>query len=298
MRTLAAACGWNWPRESDPLGVLSGLAELSADWDFRQNRERNYIEAAPAVINGEQIPDTLVISAARALGLVESTSPPLGREFSHLVVLSGHLRACLSRAAYAAELLSSGVRAGTVVALGAHRELGGDEPEQAIEAGLGPVRDEAQVILAAVRRAFVLGEPLSVEENPPSPDPRWPEVFHGASARYRWSSVDVVIAPSEQPENRRAKTGDQLRYWAGQTHLGREHDVLLVTTQIYAPYQHLVASRVLGLENGCGVHTCGVAKGSHARLAREFSGREYLQEIRAALRAGVLLLREALDGPR
>jgi hypothetical protein len=293
LRILAGASGWHWPDERDTLALLDTLADLSADWDFRKDRERNFIEGAPAKVNGREIPDDLVVGAARALGLVDATAIT-GREFSHLIVLSGLVRACVNRTHRAAELMRGGLAAGMVGVLGAHRPLGGAEPQQARDAGLGTLSDEAEVIVAATRQAFGLGSPLAVQESQPLADPGDPALLHAASARYRWPSVEVVIASSSEPETRRANTADQLRHWADMAGVGSEHDVLILTTQIYVPYQHMEAVRVLGLERGCGVYSCGVdAASSLMPKATPFTGRDYLQEIRSALRAAPGLLRAA-----
>jgi hypothetical protein len=292
LRALADASGWEWPAGADTLALLDRLAELSADWDFRKDKERNFIEGTPAEVNGRQIPDGLVIPAARALGLVDA-SPVAGRVFSHLVVLSGLTRACVNRTHFAAGLLSDGLRAGSVAVLGAHRKLGGAEPEQARELGFGELSDESDVIVAAARQAFGLGEPAITEESESALDPEVFEQFHAAWARYRWDSVEVLIVPSSDPTLRRADTADQLRYWAGLARVGGGDDVLVVTTQIYVPYQHMEAVRVLGLERGCGVYSCGVDAAGSLLPARAFGGRDYLQEIRSALRSAPGLLRAA-----
>jgi hypothetical protein len=88
--------------------------------------------------------------------------------------------------------------------------------------------------------------------------------------------VEVVIAASDMPEDRRAKTGDQLQYRADLAGIGHEHDVLILTTQIYVPYQHLVATRGLGLERGCAVYSCGVDTASWLLPVRDLGGRDYL----------------------
>jgi hypothetical protein len=292
LRALADASGWDWPDDASTLALADRLAELSADWDFRKDRERNFIEGAPAEVNGRVIPNELVIEAARALGLVRA-KPPAERTFNHVVVLSGLVRACVNRTYYAAELVRGGLLAGSVAVLGAHRKLGGAEPEQARESGLGELNDEAEVIVAATRRAFGLGEPTAADESRPAPDPAVPEEFHTAWARYRWPSAEIVIAPSSAPAVRRADTADQLRYWADLAGVGTGDDVLVVTTQIYVPYQHIGAVQVLGLERGCGVYSCGVDAASSLLPARAFGGRDYLQEIRSALRAAPALLRVA-----
>ncbi len=296
MRALAEASGWEWPRDgSDTLALLDRLAELSADWDFRGNRERNFIEGAPAEVNGRRMPDALVIAAARALGLVDA-SGTADRRFSHLAVLSGLVRACVNRIHRAAELMEAGMPAGSVVVLSAHRRLGGAEPQQAEAAGLGNLSDEAEVAVAVARREFALGAPLSAEQSQPPPDPAAPVTWNAAFARYRWPSVEVIIAPSSEPRARRANTADQLRYWARVSGLGSEHDILILTTQIYVPYQHLEAVRVLGLEHGCGVYACGVDAASSLLPGRKFGGRDYLQEIRSALCSAPALLRAAREG--
>lgn len=298
LRALADACGWEWPEEAgDTLALLDRLAELSADWDFRKNRERNFIEGTPAAVNGRQLPDDLVIPAARALGLVDAT-PVTGRTFSHLVVLSGLTRACVNRTHFAAGLLRDGLEAGSVTVLGAHRKLGGTEPEQARELGFGELTDEADVIVAATRQAFGLHEPRAAEESKPAPAPDTVEEFHAAWAHYRWPSAEVVIVPSSVPAARRADTPDQLRYWAGLAELGPGDDVLVVTTQIYVPYQHMSAVRVLSLERGCGVYSCGVDAAHSLLPAKAFGGRDYLQEIRSALRYAPGLLRAAREAAR
>jgi hypothetical protein len=299
VRALADASGWDWPAERATLAVLERLADLSADWDFRKNRERNFIEGAPAEVNGREISDELVIAAARALGLVDAIAVT-GRKFSHLVVLSGLVNACVNRTHRAAELIRGGLPADAVVVLAAHRALGGAEPRQAWEAGLSneaglsDLADEAEVIVVATQKAFGLGAPVTALESQPSADPGNPAAFHAGSAHYQWPSVEVVIAPSSEPDSRRANTADQLRHWADLAGVGSEQDVLVLTTQIYVPYQHLETVRVLGLERGCGVYSCGVdAASSLLPRAKPFGGRDYLQEIRSALRAAPTLLRAA-----
>ena len=74
---------------------------------------------------------------------------------------------------------------------------------------------------------------------------------------------------SGQPD-RRVNTEDQLRYWAARNGIGRDDRVLLLTTQIYVPFQQLVALRMLGIERGCAVHYCGMDAGSSYLPARSF----------------------------
>jgi hypothetical protein len=296
MRALAEAAGWAWPSCADTGELIRQLAGLSADWDFRGRGggvERNFIDSQGALEGEREIPEDLVVSAASALGLVNATPIPPER-FTSLVVLSGLARACVNRTTHASALLRGGVQAASVAVLGGHRELSAEETVLAKEQGFGELFDEAQVVLAATRQAFSLGgEPESEVSGPRRND--WDDELRTASAWYRWPAVEVLIVPSGQPD-RRVNTEDQLRYWAAENGIGHDDRVLLLTTQIYVPFQQLVALRVLGIERGCAVYYCGVDAKSSFLPGLSFSGRSYLQEIRSALLAANTLMTAAREG--
>lgn len=302
IRALAEASGWPWPDSVDTQSFLDELAKLSDGWDFRRRRERDAIPGGQAEVNKRVIPDALVSAASAALGLVMSQPLPR-RSFSHLVVLSGLVRACANRTHYAAGLLRSDMTATSVTVLGAHRRLSRGERAQAHDLGFGELYDEAEVIVAAARRAFGLDDPPARMEEEPAPPPAdlapdgippdYAERLQAAWARYQWPAASVVIAPSRAPAERRANTADQLLYWADLEGIDHRHNVLLVTTQIYVPYQHMEALRVLGLERRCGVYSCGVDPAGSLLPAKTFSGQEYLQEVRSALCAASTLLKTA-----
>ena len=295
MRALAEAADWDWPSCADTSELLRELARLSAGWDFRRRGggvERNFIDSQAALEGEREIPADLVISAASALGLVSAVPIPPER-FTSLVVLSGLTRACVNRTRHASALLRDGVQATSVAVLGGHRELSADETVLAKEQGFGELFDEAQVVLAATRQAFGLGgEPESEVPGPHRSD--WDDELRTAAACYRWPAVEVLIVPSGQPD-RRVNTEDQLRYWASRHEIGRDDRVLLLTTQIYVPFQQLVALRVLGIERGCAVRCCGVDAKSSFLPGLSFSGRSYLQEIRSALLAADTLMTAARE---
>jgi hypothetical protein len=290
LRALAESSGWDWPGCSDTGELLARLAKLSGDWDFRGRKggvERNFIGTEAVVVNDREIPEELIISAAQALGLVTATPIPPER-FTSLVVLSGLVRACVNRTRHAATLLHDGVQANSVTVLGGHRELGGDELVLAKQHGYGEPFDEADVVLAAAREAFGLGSPQESQESGPHRND-WDNELWSAWARYRWPGIDVLIVPSGEP-GKRVNTVAQLRYLATQNGIGRDDRVLLLTTQIYVPFQQMTALRVLGIERGCAVYCCGVDAGSSFLPGLSFSGRSYLQEVRSALLAASELM--------
>ena len=71
----------------------------------------------------------------------------------------------------------------------------------------------------------------------------------------------------------------------------------LAFRQIYAPYQHLEAIRVLGgfgRGRGCRIYSCGVdPTASLLAKTSSFRGRDYLQEVRSVLLVALNLARAA-----
>ncbi len=99
--------------------------------------------------------------------------------------------------------------------------------------------------------------------------------------------VAVVAAPSSEPEVRRTNTGDSYEWFATEfAGLRPGQRLLLVTSDIYVPYQHADALRVLGLPHEVRVETMGIQPGEvDPRLSQVFSADAYLQEVRSTIMA-------------
>ena len=324
MQDLAAASGWEWPRASSARLLARALAALSDDWDFRKKAaelakthfiERSSIPENEVLLLAErEVDPPRVIAAARALGLVDS---PTELEFAptHAVVLSGTARANVNRARFAAEVLGK-AQTGPydLIGLTAHRELGTAERASCTELGLADTDTEWTTLRDALADAFDLGAPTSVTESAPDEGDRAARFARGAV--YRWvreprsAELIVVPSPSARAENPRpANSGDQLRWWtrlpddptaAGSPSLTKPSStdaVLLVTTQIYVPYQQLVAVRVLrSVAPGCRLSTIGVTAATGTVPTRNFTAQDYLQEVRSALLAAADLLDNLASG--
>jgi hypothetical protein len=319
LRRLADASGWDWPGDDEPLdAALAALATASADWDFRrrlfEQGERHALTTVPAEVAGTVVDEPLIAGAAAELGLAGAVC--LTGPFTHVVVLGGMARACLNRAGEAKRRLDAGVGATTVSLLSAHRRLRGKEPGEVTELGWGDLTLESEAAVAAMRDTFGLARTPDEDvtswwegDAPPVPagyDPSeddrevtWPQEWPRRLSWFdrRWylpgRTVEVIAAPSTLPLARRTNTADQLAWWAERTGIEPEHNVLVVTTDHYVPAQHFDAVRVLGLDVGCGVATCGV----EWKAGGPFRGAAYLQEVRSALlAAGRLLAATGADG--
>ncbi|MFI2714570.1 hypothetical protein ACH495_31060 [Micromonospora sp. NPDC018662] len=265
-----------------PLGDrLDALEEFSARWDHRKGLlERHQVVgesfAAPV--------DARIRSAARSLGLAGRVMPR-SRSFDHILVLGGGVRTMMARAHLAATILRRGVRAGSVAGLGSLRPI----PEQNVIAGglgLGDVATEGDAVDEALRYAFgaapaterrsgttEAGQPWWVRSHPDVDPP-----------------VHVLAAPSTRP-GERANTADTLLGWA---ELVRSASVgtrlLVVTTDIFVPFQHCDAVRLLGLRYGCEVETVGFDSTAN-RWVPPPATSAILQEVRSAIRSMQALYR-------
>lgn len=280
LAALLGAFGGRLPA-GDTAERLAWLDNFSAEhWDFRAGQERNL--ARTADFDAETT--ALILAVATALGLT-ATSPPAHRSYTHLLILGGLVRACLLRPRFAADLVAGGLSVESVSALSAYRPLRGDETGLIETLGQTGKSNEMQVMEAGLVSAFQLGEPVD-------------ELFHdqpggefATSLVRTWRSgvlpVRLVIAPSAEPDMRRANTADTYAYWADScVHLGPSDSILLVTSSIYLPYQHADAVRMLALPHGCSVETIGIdfSDPRLGGLRQPFTPANYLQEIRSAVR--------------
>jgi hypothetical protein len=273
--------------------LLAWLDEFSARcWDFRAGQERNLAKSV------EFRPPTsrLILEAATALGLVEA-SPPTAKSYDHLLILGGLVRACILRPRYAAQLLNDGLEVGSVSALSAYRPLRGDENDLMAALDKSGMSNEMEAMQSGLATAFGLGSPDDEQcdearglEYATSLVRTWQK--HGLPFR-------LVIAPSPEPEARRANTADTYAFWADRcVHLNPGDHILLVTSSIYVPFQHADAVRMLALAHRCAVETVGVSfsdKQVEPPLRQPFTPANYLQEVRSTIRAVRALHATATD---
>lgn len=296
LNELVGLSGGEVPPALELPELLAWLEEFSAVWDFRGGKERNLFEARSL----DPATEKTIKDAAAALGLVRGGVEPQGH-YDHVLILGGLARACLARPLAAARLLENGaVEAGSVTGLGGFRELKGDEVGMvervaAGQIGTEAVDDEFDAMDVGVRRAFGLG--AASRERAGSSDQAY-----GSWRVHEYETADetpvfVVAAPSSEPEKRRANTADTYRWFATElAELRPGQRLLLVTSDIYVPYQHADALRVLGLPYGVLVETVGVQPGDvDPDLNQVFSADAYLQEVRSTIMAFGRLLGAVSD---
>lgn len=272
--------------DSRDLGAwLEHLEDFSRRWDFRGGQERNLVAAREF---SPEVTDT-VRAAATELGL-RGTTKPRRRHYEQVVILGGLVRACLSRPRHAAELLTAGtITTNRVIALGGYRKLQGDEEMLVVDLLDASVTDEYHAMRAGVEAAFGLSVPLATRgKHSDTLGASWAVSDYTA---LNGTPIHVVAAPSSEPGVRRANTPDTYAWLATQSGwLHRGDALLLITTDIYAPYQGADAVRLLTLPHGVEVDVVGIEPGGvDPRLAQPFAAHNYLQELRSTIRSLHLL---------
>lgn len=273
MTTLLDAFGFRLPADGPLVDRLADAERFSTRWDYRAGLERQ--QAAGETFEPEL--DALIRATTAALGLADCATPA-AQPYDHVLVLGGGVRTMLARADLAATVLREGIAVSTVAGLGSTRPLVGQE-EVTRELGLRPCPTEGDAVEEALRREFRLGEPTGCRGG----DDWW--VREHADAQ---PPVYVLAAPSTRP-GMRANTADTFVGWAQRLPGAvRGARLLLVTTDMFVPFQHCDAVRVLGLGYGAMVETIGFATAT-SRWVRPARAFEVLQEVRSAIRSMQLL---------
>jgi hypothetical protein len=274
MAALVSEFGGVLPRSASLLDLLNTLEEFSSRWDYRRGAERSFARR----VRLSRAKEELISEVAIALGLGCATAPAYGH-FDHIVILGGLAPACFARCQGAADFIRrSKARPQTITALGALRPLGDSE-----EASVGDLlkldpANEFAAWDAGLRLAFGLDRALE-------------ERRHAGRVRSYLDPggvpIRVIAAPTKRPAAMRANTADTMDWFAKRVaQLRGGERMLLVTTSLYVPYQHVEGLRMLGLPHQTEVEMYGVHPNDmDQRFAPDIQPYHYLQEIRSTIRA-------------
>ena len=264
---------------------INELIDFSDVWDFRkkQKKDSNSNENARWTIEENQLSEkqkNLTLDAAKKLGLI-GCSVPSQKEYDYIFVLGGARMSCLFRMQYAKEICAQyGVSPKAIVGLAGMREVMESE-RSATDTYAPDAKTEFDLMKSALKKVF---GSLKITE-------KQEHIFKNSNEswaiqRYSYDiPVILLAAPSSEPEKRRANTADTFAFFREQLNAGKGKSILLVTSQIYVPYQQLEAIRILGLPYRHSLETIGFLNEWSAGLQGLQKPENYLQEIRSVLQA-------------
>jgi hypothetical protein len=257
---------------------LNKLADFSVAWDFRRGKERTSIDVQS--LTPDQIQATQ--AAAVSLGLL-GHRPPKRSQYDHVLVLGGTLLSCFLRTQYAGQFLQSKAEVGHVYLLGTRRAPAAAEWEALranTEQTFAAATDEFEM-LRLCAETLVLSTKYKYEITSPS------QASGSFELRYGIEPQDFMLSVlcTEGAVNPiRATTGDTYEHWQSLALPGSSTNVLLVTSQIYAPFQEFDALRLISRSSGAIVEVVGIPPPADADPSHLLHKPEnYLQEIRSAI---------------
>jgi hypothetical protein len=265
---LLDAFGLERPGGGRLLDRMEALARASLRWDYRRGKERS--EAAAEEFTPER--EELIRGASTALGLL-GRATPRAREYDHVLVLGAGVGPMMERSRLAAETLRGGVRASTVAATSSRRKLTIQKPT------LPHCETEEDAVDLSLRRAFGLTDAPTLREGTNPDGTPW-YVRSYADAK---PPVFVLTGPAVKADGHRGGTKDEYLRWAesipDDPHGNR---LLVITTDLFVPFQHCAGVRVLGQTIGCTIDTIGFDR-TRSPYEAPHRATELLQEIRSTI---------------
>lgn len=272
LRAMVEAFGGEWP-DGDLEFQVRELAMFSEIWNKRQGRSRLAVKDSELDL---RMADRIV-GWANELGLVD-VAPPTRSHYDMAFVLGGLASGCIARVEHLRSLFESGtIQATDVALLASYRPLSDDNaldhpgqfaPEAVYEIDLMmALADRLQPRLAAWN-VEAGGDPRT------APRQAWLVANRPGEPR-----IHAFGAASSAPDDRAANTADTYLLAIKDREPTRGTSVLLVTTHIYAQYQHWDAIQVFK-DSGADVETIGTPPRASGR---SFTPSWYAQEVRSTL---------------
>ncbi len=271
--------------------LVTWLLKFSERWDFRRlQREavaKDIGEGARWLTNDSNITtqqQALIEESAKILGLI-GIDEPVGVSYDYLMVLGGARLSCLLRPRLAAQLIDNeNVKPKAIILLASSRPVA-DSEREATDTYAPGARNEFELMNAGAEISFQIPKVFTEDrfDDPTNVNKSW--VIRKYNTDRQSTSMISVSAPSSEPGQRRANSSDTYEFFFSKFNVSRGSSLLLVTSQIYVPYQQLEAIRSLALPHEVTVETVGFPPEWGGKLHGMVGPTNYLQEIRSTIQS-------------
>lgn len=267
------------------------LLEFSNHWDYRAKQktaqEHKTKESARWLISNDEITENqkkIVEDNIANLGLIGVTNP-VETAFDYIIALGGARMSCLYRPQYVRQLIENERLAPRmVVMLSGMRAISDTEREATDGYALG-AETEFDLINAGAEKVFNLPKEYMEERFVCENANRSWAVRTYESKDYAYPIVSIS-GPSSEPEIRRANSADTFQFFCNKYCINEGSKILLVTSQIYVPYQQMEAIRTWAIPNDVYVETVGFPiEWNKGKQQGMMMAANYLQEIRSMIQS-------------
>ena len=288
LANIVSSFGGSLPADLTLEGKISWLLEFSDRWDYRKKQktqDKATGENARWKVSNENITteqEKAVHDAVFRLGLI-GVQVPECKSFDYILVLGGARFSCLYRSQYVEDLLKNGtVKTKEIILLSGMRPVL-DSEREATDTYAPQALTEYDLINSGAESSLHLKKDF------------YEERYHSENINLNWAirkyqtedsvTVTSYSGPSSEPEIRRANSSDTYKFFLEKKNVETGSRLLLVTSQIYVPYQQIEAVRTLGIPNGLYIETVGFPTEWGKKLQGMMETANYLQEIRSAIQA-------------
>lgn len=250
-------------------------------WDYRKKIEKQQLLNERWNLSDDDFVNTyktFILEQATKLGLVHTQ--PIELSPTHILPLGGARYSNLHRVELAQQVIHQNKldHQVKVVALSGMRVIN-EKERQTIDTYAPNAMTEYDAINAGLETVFQLGNTFS-EERQEHTNQNLNSCVRIYEKTYCGIQVCSVAAPSQSPD-RRANSRDTFEYFLSLYNIDSTSSLLLVTSQIYVPYQ-LLKFTDLAIEGGYNVECIGTQMNASISLS---NATNYLQEIKSTVNA-------------
>jgi hypothetical protein len=286
---LVKSFGGVVPDDLDLNDLVRFFDDFSNRWDYRSIQKQAFDskirEGTRWLINNDQLSEfqkECALKAACDLGLMNNNEPAASA-YDYIWILGGAKLSCLLRARLAQHIVSDKhLKPKSVVFLASMRPITDTEFE-AINTYAPNAKTEFDLCVSSAKQHFCVSDMYSEEryDNDVNTNCSW------IIRTYNTSHFEVIVlaAPSSDPNKRRANSVDTYNFFFKNFLASEETSVLLITSQIYVPYQHLEALRTIALPYKIDLDTVGFPSEWGGSLQGMNEPSNYLQEIRSTIQS-------------
>jgi len=291
LAALAQCFGGEIPSQLSRTDRVAWLMNFSERWDFRALQAGTLSsdtgERSRWLITDTSLSEAqrdAIQAAANELGLIGAEIPSK-RMYDFAWVLGGARLSCLLRPRFAAQLVTDhGVRCGSIALLAAARPVSATE-RHATDTYAPDAETEFDLINKGAEISFAMPAAFTEERSDDAANPNRSWVIRRYEKVGSFPPILSLSAPSSEPETRRANSADTYEFFFEHVQVPSGSSLLLITSQIYAPYQQLEAIRTIALKHDVVIETVGFPLEWSGDLQGMNEPGNYLQEIRSTIQS-------------
>ena len=287
---IVEAFGGKYPDIKNTKQLASWLLKFSEKWDYRQKQKPatdvKTGETFRWIVKNDSITEVqreAVYKGINMLGL-RNVLVPYYDSYDYVVVLGGARMACLYRPKYARQLVAGMKRVPRAVVMLSGMRPVVDTEREVTDMYAPAALTEFDLINAGAERAFDLEREYEEKKYcNPNVNKSW-AIRTYINSQYEFK-IQSVSGPSSNPKIRRANSADTFAFFAERQQIKSKSRVLLVTSQIYVPYQQMETIRTWAIPNDIYVETVGFPIEWNIQQKGMMKEVNYLQEIRSTIQA-------------